>query len=83
MPSSVKRAVILSSILINDKYVQTGVAYDNNVILKEAPAYTREIVLEPWQNNLSVEFAGLLCPKEQNPLRYRLDGCGKDCVVRN
>ena len=79
MPSPVKRAVILSSILINDKYVQTGVAYDNNVILKEAPAYTREIVLEPWQNNLSVEFAGASLSEGTKPrYRYRLVDADKD-----
>lgn len=78
-PASVSRAVVLASISVNDKNVQTGVAYDGNVILKQAPAYTREVVLEPWQNNVSVEFVDASLSEGTEPrYRYRLVHADKD-----
>ena len=79
MPAMVKRGVVLTSISVNDEFVQTGVSYEGNVILKEAPAYISRIVLEPWQNNLSVEFVGQPSNGGTDPrYRYKLVNADKD-----
>lgn len=70
--------VILSSVIINDQFIQTGEAYNGNVILPQSPAYLEELTLLPMQNNLAIEFDDMNPRDIEARYRYRLVNADQD-----
>lgn len=80
--SNRKRPVVLTSLFVNDKLIQTGQEYDNKILLSTSFPYTRNIELDYQQNNLAIEFSNASYSLNiKSRYQYRLSPMEKDWRV--
>ncbi|MCM1224471.1 MAG: hypothetical protein NC548_59490, partial [Lachnospiraceae bacterium] len=70
MPSSTASGLFLAAMRVNGQEAYPGRAYAGNAILAESLPYTKEISLNPEQNNLDLDFVATKSERGNMP-RYR------------
>ncbi|MCM1452516.1 MAG: ATP-binding protein [Clostridium sp.] len=70
MPSSPASGLTLMAVKVNNQEIYPDREYDGNTILTQSLPYTKEITLNPEQNNLDLEFVGSKSGRESMS-RYR------------